>query len=275
TPDVDQLHPIRNNRDPLHIRQGNPDLNPIREHQLWVSKYVYSGKWNYRLYASGNYMNEFIIQSSRMDQNGVTYSKPINYDGAAVSFYSGAGLNHSFNLENQKLSFDYSLYINYTDQPFVINDQEGVSQNSGIGSGISFNYSWNDLLDFAPRYDIGYFRNSYQKVDYPTIMGLNHTVRGDFTFHLPWVIQLQNDLIYRYNPYLQEGFQKNTMMWNAALNKKILADKKLTLRLMAYDLLNQNLYFTRYVQFNTLTETQHQTLTRYFMVSLIYDFRKK
>src|SRR5690606_25476172 len=97
---------------------------------------------------------------------------------------------------------------------------------------------------------------------------------GEFTVHLPWDLEFQNDVTYQFQPNTIPGFRSSSTMWNAALNKKLLKSKKLTLRLSVYDLLDQNINFYRYVNHNTINDIQQKSLTRYLMLSLIYDFRK-
>lgn len=82
------------------------------------------------------------------------------------------------------------------------------------------------------------------------------------------------NVTYTYLPNTIPGFPSSNLMWNAAINKKLLKNKKLTLRLSAYDLLDQNVNFYRSVRYNTVQDIQQTALTRYLMVSLIYDFRK-
>lgn len=275
TPDISQLHPITNNTNPLYIREGNPDLKPIRSHGMYVSKFSYARKWKYRFYMGGDYRTDNIINTSRVDASGVTYSKPINFEGTAYRIHGGSGINRTFELENQKISVDFDLNANIGSGPFIINGQEGVSNNTGLSGGLTINYNYNDIIDFSPKYSLNYNRNTYEKVDYRDINIFNHRVSGDFTLYLPWDMEFQNDLTYRYIPQTTPGFRKSSFIWHAALNKKIFASKKVTLRLSAYDILDQNIDFYRYVNFNNVVDGQRKTLSRYLMLSVIYDFRNK
>lgn len=274
TPDISQLHPITNNTNPLYIQQGNPNLTPVRSHYLNLSKFSYTGKWKYRIYTYGRYKNESIINTSFIDGNGVTYSKPVNFDGTDYSISLNTGMNRTFEMDKQKISTDLSLYGNFGSRPFSINGQQGDNRFRNMGFRLNLNYNLNDILDFAPTYGLNFSHDTYKKVDYSDVNILSHYLSGDFTIYLPWDMEFQNDLSYRYQPQTTPGFRKSSTMWNAALNKKILPGKKLTIRLSAYDILDQNIDFYRYVRYNTINDVQQKTLTRYLMLSLIYDFRK-
>src|SRR5690606_20722171 len=159
---------------------------------------------------------------------------------------------------------------NFGAGPFIINGQEGVSNYTNMGGGLTLNYNYNDIIDFSPRYSLNYNRNTYEGVDYRNVNIYNHRASADFTLYLPWSIELQNDFTYQYIPQTTPGFRKTSFIWHAAINKKILQSKKLTLRLSAYDLLDQNIDFYRYVNFNNIVDGQRKSLSQYFLFSVIY-----
>ncbi|MBY5958094.1 TonB-dependent receptor family protein [Membranicola marinus] len=273
-PDINQLHPITDNTNPLYIREGNPDLTPTRDHRLYLSKFQYSGKWKYRIYFSGGFSDESIINTTYIDKNGVTFSKPVNYEGSSMDLYGGPGINRTFEMENQKLSVDLDVYMNFNTDPFSVNGQEGTSRRRSMGVSTRLNYNLNEVLDFSPRYHMGFSKTTYENVDYPEIKTPAHYLSGNLTIHLPWAMEFQNDVTYQYIPVTAPGYRNSRTMWNAALNKKVLSSKKLTIRLSAFDLLDQNISFYRYARYNTVNTFQEKTLKRYFMLSVIYDFRK-
>ncbi len=273
TPNISQLQPIANNTNPLYIYEGNPDLKPIRSHSVWISKYSYARVWKYRLFLGGDYRNDNIINTSRVDGSGVTFTQPINYAADAYNIRGGTGINRTFELENQKISVDLDVNGNIGTGPFIINGQEGVSHYSNVGGGLTINYNYNDVIDFSPRYSLNLNRNTYTEVDYRDVNIFNHRASADFTLYLPWNFEIQNDLTYQYIPQTTPGFRKTSFIWHAAINKKILPSKKLTLRLSAYDILDQNIDFYRYVNFNNIVDGQRKSLSQYLLMSVIYDFR--
>lgn len=272
TPNIGQLQPIANNTNPLYIYEGNPDLKPTRSHGVWISKYSFQRAWKYRLFLGGDYRNDNIINTSRVDGSGVTYTRPINYTADAYNIRGGSGVSRTFELENQKINVDLDVNANFGAGPFIINGQEGVSNYTNMGGGLTLNYNYNDIIDFS-RYSLNYNRNTYEGVDYRNVNIYNHRASADFTLYLPWSIELQNDFTYQYIPQTTPGFRKTSFIWHAAINKKILQSKKLTLRLSAYDLLDQNIDFYRYVNFNNIVDGQRKSLSQYFLFSVIYDFR--
>jgi hypothetical protein len=62
--------------------------------------------------------------------------------------------------------------------------------------------------------------------------------------------------------------------WNAYVAKKFMKNDQLELRFSAFDILNQNLGFSRYAQNNIVTETNYNTIRRYGLLSLTWNFTK-
>jgi hypothetical protein len=66
----------------------------------------------------------------------------------------------------------------------------------------------------------------------------------------------------------------NVFKWNAYVAKKFLKNDVLELRLSVFDILNQNLGFSRYAQNNIITQDNYNTIRRYGMLTLTWNFTK-
>ncbi|GAA5220139.1 outer membrane beta-barrel protein [Membranihabitans marinus] len=271
-PDIDQLHPITNNTNPLNITLGNPNLDPSRSHNLYFSKFSYQGKWRYNMFARATLETDPIITTTQTNADAVTIRQPINFDENSKTAYLSAGLARPLNIDDHKINMDVRVYSGVSKSPFLINSESGFSNNFSVGSTVKFNYNFKDFVDFSPSYNLNFNSTTYDNTNYREVNITTHNLTGNFTFHLPWQIDINNDISYRYNPQVAPGFQKSTVLWHMALNKKVLPNKKGTIRLSVYDLLNQNISVYRYVNFNSIIDRQESTLQQYFMLSFIYDF---
>lgn len=97
----------------------------------------------------------------------------------------------------------------------------------------------------------------------------------DATVYLPWKLEVNNNL----NLNIRQKtalFDNNTnvLLWNAYIGKKILKKDKGLIKLSAYDILNQNIGYSRYVNTNVIREDNYQTITRYFLLSFVWNFSK-
>lgn len=87
---------------------------------------------------------------------------------------------------------------------------------------------------------------------------------------LPLNLQLTSDITttIRYG-YIDSSINKPFILWNASLSKGLLNDK-LTIKLTAYDILNQVHPFTSTVNAQAITEVYRTTLQQYVMLSVSY-----
>jgi hypothetical protein len=60
--------------------------------------------------------------------------------------------------------------------------------------------------------------------------------------------------------------------WNAHISKKLLKKKELQVKLMVFDILNQNLGYARTAQGNMIMQNSYTTIRRYGMLSVTWNF---
>lgn len=66
----------------------------------------------------------------------------------------------------------------------------------------------------------------------------------------------------------------DALLINSSLEKKFLKDKAVTLKISANDILNQNVGFSRFINSNSITQWTFSTLSRYYLLTLSWDFNK-
>jgi hypothetical protein len=91
-------------------------------------------------------------------------------------------------------------------------------------------------------------------------------------------------LRFELNNEIQSNFQQKTeffndhnkvVLWNAYLGKKFLKDDKAMIKIVAHDILNQNIGYLRYANSNEIEETRYQSIARYFLLSFVWNFAKQ
>jgi hypothetical protein len=83
----------------------------------------------------------------------------------------------------------------------------------------------------------------------------------------------QNDLSNQLYNGLTQGFNQNYTLWNMAVGKKFLKDRKGEVKLSVFDLLRQNQSITRNVTETYIEDTQNQVLRQYFLLQFTYNLR--
>ena len=81
-----------------------------------------------------------------------------------------------------------------------------------------------------------------------------------------------NDFGYTYNSNISNDFKKGFYLWNASLSYEFF-DKKMTLKLKVYDVLNQNLSAIRTITSTAIRDEDNTVLKRYAMFYLVYKTR--
>ena len=64
----------------------------------------------------------------------------------------------------------------------------------------------------------------------------------------------------------------NVIKWNAYVEKKFLKKSQLAARFSVFDILNQNLGFSRNASGNIITQNSYSTIRRYAMLNVIWNF---
>ena len=90
---------------------------------------------------------------------------------------------------------------------------------------------------------------------------------------LPWKFELNNEL----QGSLQQKTalfddNNNVLLWNAYFGKKFLRNDKAIIKIIAHDLLNQNIGYSRYISSNVIQETNYQSIARYFLLNFVWNF---
>jgi hypothetical protein len=81
-------------------------------------------------------------------------------------------------------------------------------------------------------------------------------------------------LIHQYTSGLSQTYNQNYFLWNAAIGYKFLKNKQADLRLVAYDLLKQNVNIQRTTTDLYLQDARYNTLQRYYMLVFTYTLKQ-
>ena len=168
--------------------------------------------------------------------------------------------------------------FNYSNIPGVFNNQniQSKTYTYSLGTVISSNVS--QYVDFTVSYFANYNttvaeagNTSSGKIQKSTQNFFSHTgsVQLNLLSKTGWFFQ--NDL----NNQLQwQETKEQYWLWNMSVGKKFLKDKKGELKLTAFDVLKQNVSFSRVAEdVNTIYTQRSQVLTQYFLLTFTYNLR--
>lgn len=272
-PTIDQIQPFRNNLDPLNIAIGNSALKQEFKQRVSVSFNDYkmlSGRYIWSS-LSFNTSNNAISRSDNTDALGRHTYQYVNVNGnySAWGYFSyGAKIKKTVNAGGY-----VNLGLNHINN--YINGVKNVSDNNTYTVGLRADYTTsNEKFSVSLNPSVTYNDNKATISTYTTSFW-NTSTEFEISYELPLNFEIGTD----FNWYVREQTtvfdqNNNVFKWNAYVSKKFLKNKQLELRMSAFDILNQNLGFTRYAQNNYVTQDNYNTIRRYGMISLTWNFTK-
>jgi hypothetical protein len=273
-PGIEQIQPIRDNRDELNQVIGNPDLKQSFRQSVSI------GYNSYKFLSERSIGSRIQLTTTSNDFSTVNYvqpngqriSQPVNVDGNySLSLYSGYSKKFKKPAVRVRLHTDItkSRYTNF------VNDLKNITNNNSIavGTGFSFDKEKKYYLFLMPEVRRNFSRSSIRPDVTTKYWTQEYQVEGSLT--LPKKFEFGTDVMF-YIRQRTDAFpdNNNSTRWNARLDKKFLKNDAGILRFSAFDILDQNIGFDRNISTNFISERRYETFRRYFMLSFIWNFTK-
>ena len=301
-PSTSQLMPVPDNTNPLNVSLGNPYLKPYFNHNMrWNFGYTDMNTFtSINANISGGMVQDAITNAQWYDKAGVQYSIPVNGPGTAnanamLMFNSPIGMsgfsimsmtNARYNqstsyigtgslsadkyYDSETVTFDYEAF--HKDFPDLGNTDaftENRTLTAGVMQMLRLTYR-NDFVELVAGGRTNMSKSWYTMNEVNQKATWTNNASFEMNWTLPFGMNLITDINYNwYNGYTTA--QKPEFIWNAEITQ-LLFDKKCTIALRAYDLLNQakNLMVTDNSDYHM--ETRSNTLGRYVIVAFTYRF---
>jgi Outer membrane protein beta-barrel family/CarboxypepD_reg-like domain len=273
-PTINQIQPVADNTNPLNIQVGNPNLKQEFSHRINLNYNDYKILKNRGIWMSMNFstINNAIRTSQFTDSLGRTKTQFVNLNG---NYNFGGYFDYSMKLEKLGLDMNIGLEYNNSNNVTFVNGLKNINKNNSQGINLRLSKDEEKKYDISLRMGIDYnASNSSIRPDVKTnYWTMEHNI--DATVFLPWKIEVGSDIEFqlREKTELFTG-NNNVTRWNAYLSKKVLKGDKGQIRFTAFDMLDQNKGFSRYIGSTTVTENTFNQLSRYFLLSLIWNFNK-
>ncbi len=273
-PTVNQLQPIRINTDPLNEYVGNPDLEQSFRHTVDASYSFYNilkerGLWSY---ISANYTDNAFVQASTVDASGKRTYQTVNASGA---YNINLGSSYNFKVTKHKIGLGLGPTASMNRRIDFVNGVKNLTTTSGYGLGFSIDKRIENKFEVQAQPSFTWNKseatvNSNANAKYWQFQGwLEGRVYLSKSFDIASSVETE---IRQKDPRFTQN--NNFTKWNAFLTKRFLADNKLEAKFGVYDILNQNRGFSRNFNSYSFTETFYNTLKRYWLLTLTWNFSK-
>lgn len=284
-PSISQMQPVEDSSDPMNVVQGNPDLKPTFTHNMRLRYQTFDmeRQQSFMIMADASMAQNSVVSLVAYDTstggryttygnvNGVwsarmfsMFSRPLRNKQFSISNFFNASYNRSVGFTTTNMDLSQNRLTVATATKNVSN-----SVRAGISPGLAFRTDAIEL-ELRPRYDIQYTTNSVQRTNNRTV----HSYGGMFngTYYTPIGIVLNTDLHYSQTSGYASGYDTKQWMWNAGISYQFLRDKSATISIRGYDLLQMRKNIQRSITATMISDTEYNSLTRYFMATFTYKF---
>jgi hypothetical protein len=213
------------------------------------------------------------VRDRSVDNKGVQTSRPVNVDNVWTGYgYISISKQYKFS-KNVQLSLRPGFNGNLGQTWVIVNGNKSRSNFYQTGYSLTVSLNYKDKIEWNQRYNYGWRKSTYENNVFRPVTAITHTSFSEIVIRMPKSWVWENSIDYRYNPQVAAGISKHVVRWNAGVNYLFLKDNKGQIKLSVYDLLKQNTNVYRSLYENSYTDSQSNTLTRYFLLSFIYNIR--
>ncbi|MFK8105341.1 MAG: TonB-dependent receptor [Saprospiraceae bacterium] len=267
-PSLNQLQPVVDNSDPLRIYRGNPNLRAAFDHDFSV-RYSLMDQFSFiHLFVNGTlgYTEDKILQRTFVDGLLRQVIEPVNIDEA---WRARMNVSYDMPFPGLPLKISLSARLNYESSDFFINEQVDFSQRWNTSYRLSVENKkkdWHDLV-------VGLRWNDNRNL-YRFQQNLNQQYY-DYTAYSEWQIYLKKawvaEVSFEQQFYSAEAFgaAQNLSLLNLGFSKSILKNR-LTFKLSAIDVFNQNVGIQRFSNYNLTQERKTNVIGRFFLLTATY-----
>ena len=273
-PTLQQIQPIIDNIDPLNVTVGNPTLKQSFSHNFNFSASDYKVLKSRRIYISADYSTteDAISNASRVDSLGRRINQAINVSG---NYNTSLNFNYGFNIISS-LNVGFSIGPSKSRYASVINGINNLTDNTNMNYRINANF-WSDKwISFY--FGINATNNSSTSSIRPEVI----TSYWSYSTYSNFQFKFKKQKLYIdmnleatiYQKTKQFANQRDVYIVSPSIRKVISKDDNWELKVYVNDLFNQNIGINRNLSSNFISETTNQTIQRYFLISVIYNFSK-
>lgn len=286
-PTIQQLQEVIDNSNAVQLNTGNTKLDQSFSHtaiaRMALTRaggtktmfFVNFANFNQNFIANQTIIpvkdsTIFVGNDSLRLRRGTQLSRPVNLNGNVMyrSF-----LNYGFPFKAIKSNINLSLGYVYQRSPGLINNTENITNTHALNGGFVLGSNISENTDFTVSYN-----NSYNIVKNNIRPELdnnyyNQTVNAKLNLVLRQRFVLNTDISHILFTGLEQSFNQQFLLWNAAIGYKFLKNKQGDLRLSVFDLLNQNNNVSRNVTETFIEDQRNLIIRQYFMLTFTYNLR--
>jgi len=281
-PSVSQLQNVVNNQNPLNLSVGNPTLAQSFEHSIFanIGKFNMEKNRTFFMFANFSTTKNYIGSSTFIASQdtlingeinlrpGGQISMPVNLDG---NFNSRLFMNYGAPIKKIKTNINLNTRLGYNRTPGLINGERNTNDNIDLGQGITFTSNISKNFDFTLSTTGTYtiVNSSIQENLDQNYYIQESNLRLYFSPN-DGKLFVGNNISNSLYRGLSEGFDQSVWLWNIEAGYRFAKNNKAELKLVIFDLLNQNNSIQRTISDVAITDVYTNVLTRYGLLTFTY-----
>lgn len=273
TPSVTQLLPVVNNINPMSIFYGNSGLKPEKSHRLGFHWLIFDqfSFTSLMTTLSGTYTKDKINWNRTITDN-LTFLNTLT--NVKSDFDTRGNIDFSTPLRTLGIKMRLNLEERYNRGISLINQSENVYTNLIHRGSFTIDNRKKDKWDVNTGIQVSYTQSRYSIQESLNNNYLETSWFGEarFTPNLNWNFNLSADI----TNYSDQAFGESIRipLLNAEINRYFLKNRRGTLTLRGFDLLNKNNIVQRLSELNYLREVRSNSIGRYIMLSFSYRLNR-
>lgn len=272
-----QLQPIPDVTNPQFPVYGNPDLNAEFTHILnfRYNNFNFNSGDVLFLNLSANYTeNKIVSNIIRSFDTAIGQIQETRYLNTNGYYTASAFYNFSKPLAEKKYVFSFNGSANYINNISFADNIKNVGKNWILSQGLNMQINPNRNLEFNPGVRYSFNTNTNDALTNNNTKVSTWSMNFNSRVYFLKTLLFGTDLSKSVNNGYSSSLAVNPFIINTYLEKQFLKDRSATLRLQAFDLLDENTSVSRQITANAITDSQSNRLSRYFMLSFTMRLQK-
>jgi hypothetical protein len=271
-PTVQQLQPALDNRDPLNLYLGNPDLQFEYVHNAEVRAMIFDpfSSVSFFAFVQGGYTLNKITNALTVDSLFRQITTPVNVDrDVEVNAFA----NFSAPIKPLKIRVSVNGNLFYNNGFAFVNSVENVVNRMTASGELRIDNNKKGKQDLWAGANLSYNQARYSETSLSDRTFLNKRFFGGFRLNAGDKWSFRSEL--NWNIYGGATFEddQSVPLLSAGITRFFL-QKRLSAEISGFDLLNQNFGVSRTAGINYVEEVQTLSLARYFMFTLTYNLSR-
>ncbi len=272
-PSLLQLQPLVDNRDPLNIYQGNPNLRPAYRSRAQIRYNTFNplNSFGFFTFVTAEYVSNAITNAVTVDEQLIRTIMPVNTDN---NLNLRGNFNMNFGIERLKSRMMLGTTLSHLQSTDILNEVSQRISNNILGANARLTFRPGDDFNAHLTANVNQQLTAYEFSSLEQAF-LNQTygVETDWRFLKYYRLNLG----FRYQVYQgrTDAFDREIPMLDFGFSRQFLRNNAGELRLTGYNLLDQDLGITQRVDVNFIERQVSNSLGRYFLLSFTYSLNRE